>query len=1229
MPLRVLIIDDSVSDADLILRYLKKADYTITSQRVENVDSLEEALKKQSWDIVISDYDLLQFDVSTALALLLKTELDIPFIVVIDNIDEKRAASLMRLGAQDYVLKDELAHLAPAVKRELNVVRLRREKRESNERFRQLADNASDIVFRVNFTPTLKLVYINPAVLAITGYTPQEWYTDRDLIFHIVHPDDNWQIANLMQTLKPPDEPIVMRWVSKDGKTHWVEIRLTAVRDMTGNLVAVEGITRDISKSKVEEAMRQFELGIERSTDAIFMTLPNGMITYINPAFEQLYGYSQAEALGKTPRILKSGVLPQETYEQFWASLLANQAISGELVNRAKDGRLIVLDSSVNPIQDEEGHFSGFLAIQRDISGRKQGETFLRESEERYRTLFENNPLPMWVYDRETLAFLSVNDAAVNHYGYSVKEFLHMTILDIHTPEQISSLKMTIKDFTGILRKVGEWRQRKKDGSIIDVEITTHELIFEGRPARLVLAHDITERKQAEELIRQSAARAEALARVVNRINSNLDLASVLAAVCEEVSNMFHLPAAVLLFNDQQDDLHVEAAFGFPTEFFQRRNTIPRALYDALVQKFGPVVVLTDINVLQELPDPKLYTDFDIRMIAGTGIVYNGNLIGALIVNSFHTPRGLSEDEQFLLQTFASQAAVGIQNARLYKLANSRTRELEFLAGVSSALREAENRLEMLPILVKKAHEISRADNVTLVFIEDNTIEIVAGYGESENHIGERYPSVIAPFRDVLQTDQSMFVDNFKDYAGKLKWNTSVNPLGWLADEVSCALIPLNSSHALIGLFHLGYLSPHIFYNEEQRLLIALSEMASNALERAGVIETLERRVEDRTCELETLYRVASISSSSLNLKQILEQSLRIILQSICANSGSIHLLGNERDPEDIRNNYAPDHSVLHLVAEFGLAEGLISKIRSMPLGFSLTGRVAQQNEVLVIFDIASDPRAAFPQYFTGVPVSYIGLPIRWSGEVVGVMNIFNLATKQIKPENIALLTTISDHLGIVIKNAGLQRNAEKVAVIAERQRLARELHDSITQVLYSLGLFAGAGKNQALTADREKLKQHFQKIETSTQQALKEMRLLIYELRPSVLEEEGLVAALQHRLEAVEGRVGILSKIIVEGNMDLPVNLEVELYRIALEALNNILKHARASSVILQIGSGKEMFMMEIIDDGQGFDPDGVRDHGGMGLKSLRERAEKIGGILTITSSLMNGTRVKVVVKR
>jgi signal transduction histidine kinase/ligand-binding sensor domain-containing protein len=206
-----------------------------------------------------------------------------------------------------------------------------------------------------------------------------------------------------------------------------------------------------------------------------------------------------------------------------------------------------------------------------------------------------------------------------------------------------------------------------------------------------------------------------------------------------------------------------------------------------------------------------------------------------------------------------------------------------------------------------------------------------------------------------------------------------------------------------------------------------------------------------------------------------------------------------------------------------------------------------------------------------------------------------------------------------------LAQEQAKAAVTAERNRLARDLHDSVTQSLYSLTLFAEATRHEANEKGSKDIGRQVGQIGLITQQALKEMRLLVYELRPLELEKEGLIRALRRRIEAVEGRAGIEGRVIADEIDELPGEVEENFFRIAQEALNNTLKHASASSVTVSLRKEGDEIVLAIEDDGIGFDLERVRDQGGMGLVSIEERALEIGGTATIQSAPGVGTSVKV----
>jgi signal transduction histidine kinase len=201
---------------------------------------------------------------------------------------------------------------------------------------------------------------------------------------------------------------------------------------------------------------------------------------------------------------------------------------------------------------------------------------------------------------------------------------------------------------------------------------------------------------------------------------------------------------------------------------------------------------------------------------------------------------------------------------------------------------------------------------------------------------------------------------------------------------------------------------------------------------------------------------------------------------------------------------------------------------------------------------------------------------------------------------------------------------AEELATAKERNRLARELHDSVAQTLYGLTLQAEAASRKLNAGKSDEVADFLAEIRESAQQTLKETRLLIFELRPPILESEGLASALRARLESVESRSGLKAQINLAEVGRLPSGIEAGLYGISNEVLNNILKHARASEIKVSLGKKAGKIALEINDNGIGFDPESAEKHGGLGLKGMRERAEQINGNLQISSG-ENGTQVSV----
>jgi signal transduction histidine kinase len=374
--------------------------------------------------------------------------------------------------------------------------------------------------------------------------------------------------------------------------------------------------------------------------------------------------------------------------------------------------------------------------------------------------------------------------------------------------------------------------------------------------------------------------------------------------------------------------------------------------------------------------------------------------------------------------------------------------------------------------------------------------------------------------------------------------------------------------------------------------------------------QKLEQRVADRTRRLSALYDILEVASDGDKPQGTIERILGRVLRAIGVDAGTIHLLDDSGEQ-------------LQLVAQHGLSEHMLdaSSILVVPES-PLAGWVVRHGELLLIPHISEDVRSASLAEQNPYDV-YIGVPIAAAEEIYGVLSVLaHEATRFMAQEEIDLLVSVGEQIGTVVENAHLRQQAEQLMIVEERNRLARELHDSVTQSLYSVTLFAEAGRRMIAAGETEQAAGYLEDVAETGQQALKEMRLLVHRLRPSVLAEEGLAHAIQHRLNAVEGRAGIRSRFDYEVELTLSPAMEEAIYYITQEALNNALKHAQASEVaVLLLGDENGKLELQIVDNGRGFDPASASKTGGLGLTSMKERADMLGGTITCASVVGQGT--------
>ncbi|MDQ7841087.1 MAG: histidine kinase [bacterium] len=281
--------------------------------------------------------------------------------------------------------------------------------------------------------------------------------------------------------------------------------------------------------------------------------------------------------------------------------------------------------------------------------------------------------------------------------------------------------------------------------------------------------------------------------------------------------------------------------------------------------------------------------------------------------------------------------------------------------------------------------------------------------------------------------------------------------------------------------------------------------------------------------------------------------------------------------------------------------------------------RLNARNEML------ADPRYA-PVHDAAREAAWdaiVSVPLRYWGRVIGALNMYYPSGRIPGQSEVDFLATIADQAAAAAENARLFVEARDKAALEERQRLARELHDSVSQALY--GIVLGARTAQTwLEREPARAAEPMGYVLSLAEAGLAEMRALIFELRPEALETEGLVAVLNRQVEAIRARHGLDARAALPDEPDAPLDVKEAIYRIAQEGLHNIVKHAKATRVDLRLSRDDGGFWVELDDDGQGFDSEGTFP-GHLGLRSMRERAEHLGGSLGVSSAPGEGTRIRV----
>jgi signal transduction histidine kinase len=386
--------------------------------------------------------------------------------------------------------------------------------------------------------------------------------------------------------------------------------------------------------------------------------------------------------------------------------------------------------------------------------------------------------------------------------------------------------------------------------------------------------------------------------------------------------------------------------------------------------------------------------------------------------------------------------------------------------------------------------------------------------------------------------------------------------------------------------------------------------------------QLLEQRVQVRTRELAALLTSSQTLVSTLELRPLLDLILDQVQTVVDYTGAHLYIREGESDLVLLRERTAARHARLAQARLNIQATPLVREL--LAAGGALPVIVPDTTR-----EIGPDVPDPFLADAPPNPGTWMVVPLLVKDRAVGLLRLEHNQAGYYDEGRARLVMAFANQAAAAIENARLYEQGQQLAALEERQRLARDLHDSVSQALYGIGLGARTarsllGRPPVSDEARAVLTPPLDYVLSLAEAGLAEMRALIFELRPESLESEGLVAALTKQADSLQARHGLRVEVDLGHEPKAPLSVKEALYRITQEALHNIAKHARAARVALTLARSGGHLHLSIVDDGQGFDPEGEFP-GHLGLRSMRERAERLGGQCFIDSAPGQGTRLHI----
>jgi PAS domain S-box-containing protein len=1056
----------------------------------------------------------------------------------------------------------------------------------------------------------------------------------------------------------------------------WFLMQVTRTETQAGAhaVVAHHDITlRMQAQAATQESELKFRSFIEQSSEGILLLDEEGYVIEWNRALEELTGIGRDDAIGKAAWDIQVQLLTEdqktpEAVERFREMMTAalrrgqapwlNQRL--EAVYQRAGGSERSVEQRLFPIRTDQGFRIG--GIHTDITARKEEEAELRQLSR----AVEQSASAIFITDLDgTIQF--VNPAFTRITGYTADEAIGQN------PRFLKSGKTPQEVYQNFWETItrgevweGEWLNRRKNGKLYWESAVVSPVKDEaGHTTHYVaIKEDITPRKNAEKTlnlqIRYQTALAECTRALLAPANSAVQKQQILGEALQQLLEGARVSRVGLFQNVDDPQLGPCASYiaeacapGIPPRMddLGRKklpwSENPAAQRETLASGQGWGGVTSEIFTAT----PELLAENDTLSVLFFPIHFEGFWWGTIAFADCVDERKWDEGELMLLQTAAAimssalqrwEAEVALQEAhdRLEWRVRERTAELNetvHLLREEVTVREqaeaetrkrlaVEQRLAAISTHLVQAADFDEAVAYTLAEIGEFTgaqrvlcVGFPVGSGRTADTHEWCAPGRTPLFSDLAEVTlekDSWLMHVLRDTRGRYVEETSEFPweiqvrMAQSDQDVGGAqyILPLYGGNDLIGfLACYGLEEDDPQFEQNLQALEVIAGMLGNAWQRERVLLTLEERVAARTVELSAFFDLARLASGARDLAESLEPAVARIMELGYCNAMCVHLLREDR-------------TTLELVAERDVPDSVRPGLNEIRVQDDFALRLNRLGDPLMTSDLPASSVLPAPLRISRFR-TYLGTHLRSRGGPQGWISFYRRTAGGFALDEVSLLVALAEQVGVILENHRLRQRIEEIAVLEERQRLARDLHDSVTQTLYGLTLFARSGRDAAEEGDAVRLAESLDELEANSLQALREMRLLLYELLPLALEEEGLVQALDRRLNAVERRAGLAVTYQAEEGLDLSRTVERHLYHIAIEALNNTLKHSGATAVQVRLASSGSQLRLEIADNGRGFESGRVL--GGLGFKNMHERAQRLGGHLEVVSNPGAGTQV------